>query len=87
MKPQVSYFISGLLEDTDIYIEVKDGHHVMAKQKGQVQIKMCDNNGDNFIATLHNVCLTPDLCHGIFSIFTLMNFGNICLFHGGFCTV
>ena len=45
------------LEDTDKYIEVSDGHHITAKQKGQVQMKMCDNNRDPFIATLHNVPL------------------------------
>ena len=59
----------------------------MAKQKGQVQIEMCDNNGDPFIATLHNVLLAPDLCDRLFSIITLMNSGHTCLFHKGFCTV
>ena len=39
MTPQVSYFIPSLLEDTDKCIEVADGHHVTAKQKGKVQIK------------------------------------------------
>ena len=33
MKPQALNFIPGLLEDTDKYIEVADGHHAMAKQK------------------------------------------------------
>ena len=37
--PEVSDFIPGSLEDTDKYIEVADGHHVTAKQKGQVRIK------------------------------------------------
>ena len=40
MKPEVSDFITGSLEDTDKHIEVSDGHHVTAKQKGQVRIKM-----------------------------------------------
>ena len=61
MTPEVSDFISDSLEYMDKHIEVADGHHVTAKQKGQVQIKMCDNNGDAFIATLHNVLLAPDL--------------------------
>ena len=60
MTQEVSDFIPGSLEDTDRPIEVVDGHHVIAKQKGQVQIKMCNNNGDPFIATLHNVLLAPD---------------------------
>ena len=55
MTPEVSDFIPGLLEDTDERIEVADAHHITEKQKLQVQIKMCDNNGDHFIATLHNV--------------------------------
>ena len=50
-------FVPGSLEDTDKYIEVADGHHVTAKQKGQVRIKMCNDNEKPFIATLHNVLL------------------------------
>ena len=81
MTPQVSDFVPGLLEDTDKYIEVADANHVTAKQKGKVQIKMCDNNGDTFIATLHNVLLASDLCDRLFSIITLINLGHTCLFH------
>ena len=61
MTPEVQDFIPGPVEETDRYIEVADGHHVTAKQKGQVQIKICDDHGDPFIATLHNVLLAPDL--------------------------
>ena len=39
MTPEVSYFIPGSLEDMDKYIEVADGHHITAKQKGQVRIE------------------------------------------------
>ena len=87
MTPEVSDFIPGLLENTDKYIEVVDGHHVTAKQKVQVRILMCDNNGKTFIATLYNVLLAPDLCDSLFSIVTLMNAGHTCIFHKGFCTV
>ena len=87
MTPEVSDFIPGSLEDTDKYIEVADGNHVTAKQKGQVQIQMCDDNGKTFIATLYNVLLAPDLCDRLFSIIMLMNSGHTCLFHKGFCTV
>ena len=66
MTPQVSDFIPGLLEDTDKHIEVADVHHVTAKQKVQVQIKMCNNNGDPFIATLHSKLLVPDICDRLF---------------------
>ena len=66
MSPQVFNFIPGLLEDTDKYMEVADGHYVMAKQKGKVQIIMCDNNGDPFIMTLHNVILAQDICDRLF---------------------
>ena len=66
MTPEVSYFILGSLEDMDKYIEVADGHHVTDKQKGQVRIKMCDDNGKPFITTLHNVLLAPDLSDRLF---------------------
>ena len=87
MTPEVTDFITGSLGDTDILIEVADGHHVTAKQKGSVRIQMFDDNGEIFIATVYNVLLAPDLCDRLFSIITLMNAGNRCLFHKGFCTV
>ena len=87
MTPQVTHFIPGALEDTDKNIEVVDKNHVTAKQKGQVQIKICDNNGDNFIAPLCNVILAPYLCDRLFSIIVLMNLGHTCLFQKVFCTV
>ena len=87
MTPQVSDFIPGSLEDTDKYIDVVDGHYVMENQKGKVWIKMCGNNRDPFIATFHNVLLVPYLCNRLFSIITLMNLGNNCLFCKGFYTV
>ena len=87
MTPQVSDFIPGLLEDTAKHIEVADRHQVTWKQKGQGGIKLCDDNGDTFIATLHNVLLAPDLCERLFSIITIMNLGHTCLFHKGFFTV
>ena len=64
-----------------------DRHQVIAKQKVQVRIKMCDDNTDPFIATLHNMLLAPDLCDRLFSIITLMNSGHTCLFQKVFCTV
>ena len=87
MTPEVTYFIPGSLEDTDKFIEIADGHHVTAKQKGSVRIKMCNDNRKKFIATLYNVLLAPDLCDRLFSIITLMNAGHTCIFHKGFCTV
>ena len=87
MTPKVSYSIPGSLQDTDKYIEVADGHHVTAKQKVQVRIQMCKDNKKIFIATLYNVLLAPDLCDKLFSIITLMNSGNTCLFHKGFYTI
>ena len=87
MTPKVTDFIPGSIEDTDKFIEVADGHHVTAKQKGSVRIQMFNDNGETFIATLYNVLLAPDLCDRLFSIITLMNAGHTCLFHKGFCTV
>ena len=40
MTPEVTDFIPGSLEDTYKFIEFADGHHVTAKQKGSVHIKM-----------------------------------------------
>ena len=85
MTPQVSDFIPSSLEDTDIYIEVADVHYVTATKKCQIKIRMCDVDGDPFIATLHNLLLAPDLCDRLFSIIRLMNSGHTCLFHKGFC--
>ena len=48
---------------------------------------MCEDNGDPFIAMLHNVLLAPDLCDRLFSIITLMNSGHTCIFHKVFCTI
>ena len=59
MTPEVKDFILGTLEDTDKFIEVADGHHVTAKQKGSVRIQMFDDNEETFIATLYNVLLAP----------------------------
>ena len=87
MTPEVMDFISGSLEDTDKFIEVADRHHVTEKQKGSVQIHMCDDNRKKFIATLYNVLLAPDIYDRLFSIIKLMNEGQTCLFHKGFCTV
>ena len=85
MTPQVSCFIPVLLEDTDKYIEFAGGNYVTAKQKVQVQIKMCDDNGYTFIMTLHILLLAKDLCNRLFLIITLMKLGHTCLFHKGFC--
>ena len=87
MTPEVSDFTQGSLEDTDKYIEFADGHHVTAKQKGQVQIHMCDDNGKSFIATLYNVLLALDLWDRLFSIIALMIAGHTCMFQKGFFTV
>ena len=86
MQPEVSDFIPGSLEDTDKNIEVADGNNVTAKQKGKIQIKIkiCDNHGYPFTATLHNVLLAPYLCDRLFSIIMLMNSGHNCLFHKEF---
>ena len=81
MTPEVTDFIPGSLEDTDKFIEVAEGHHVIAKQKGSLCIQMFDDKGKTFVATLYNVLLAPDLCDRLFSIITLMNAGHTCLFH------
>ena len=64
-----------------------DGHHVTAGKKRQVQVKLCENNRDPFIAIFHNALLVQDPCDRLFSIITLMNLGHTCSFHKVFCTV
>ena len=48
---------------------------------------MCNDNGNTFISTLHNVLLAPDLCNRLFSILKLLNSGHTCIFLKGFYTV
>ena len=85
--PEVTDFIPGSLKDTDKFIEIGDGNNVTEKQKGSVQIQMCNDNGKTFVATLYNVLLALDLCDRLFSFITLMNYGHTFLFHKGFFTV
>ena len=66
MKPDVSDLFPGLLDDMDKQIEVAVRHHVTEKQKGQEQIKLCEDWEDPLFATLHNVPLAPDLCDRLF---------------------
>ena len=87
MTPQVLDFIPRSLEDMDKHTEVVDGHHIMAKKKRQVQIKMWDENRYNFIAKLHNVLLAPDLCDVLFSIIMLVNLGHTFYFKKGLHSV
>ena len=87
MTTEVTDYIPVSLEDMDKSIEVADGHHVTAKQKGSVLIQMCNDNGKKFVAILYNVLLALDLYDRLFSIVTLLNAGHKCLFHKGFCTV
>ena len=68
MTPEVTDFIPCTLEDSDKFIEVADGHHVTAKQKGSVRIQMFDDNRETFVAILYNVLLAQDLCDRLFSI-------------------
>ena len=63
MTPYISDSIPGPLAEKDKYIEVKYGHFVTAKQTGEIQIKMCDNNDKPFIDTLYNILFAPDLCN------------------------
>ena len=87
MTPDISDFVPGSLVETDKYIEVVDGHFFTAKQTGEVQINMHDDNGKLFIATVYNILFAPELCYRFFSIITLINLGHTCLFCKGFCTI
>ena len=52
MTPDISDFIPGSLVVTDKYIEFLDENLFTAKKTGQVQIKIWENYGKPFIATL-----------------------------------
>ena len=65
----------------DKYIDVSDSIFFTEKQKGEFQIKMCDDHVKPFIDTLYNVLLTQDYCDRLFSIVLLMNTGHTCLFY------
>ena len=75
------------MAETVKYIKVSDGNFVTAKQTGQVQIKMCEENGKPFIVMLYNLLLEPDFFDWLFSIIKWMNLVHICMFYKGFCTV
>ena len=66
MTPEISDFIMGSLVETDKYIEVADGIFFTAKQTGEVQTKMRDDNGEPFLATLYSVLFALDLWDWIF---------------------
>ena len=80
-------FDTGSLVGTDKYIEFADGNLLTAKQTGEVQITMYEDNGKPFIYTLYNILFAPDLCDQLFSIVTLINLGHTCLFHKWFCMI
>ena len=50
-------------------------------------MKMCDNNGDPFIARLHNILLAQGFCNRLFSIIMLISLGHTCLFNKRFFTM
>ena len=66
--PDIFYFILGSFLERDKYIEFADGNFVTEKQTGEVQIKISEDNGKPFIATLCNVLFTPDLCDLLFPL-------------------
>ena len=82
--PYISDFIPGLLVATDKYIKVADGNFVTAKQIGEAQTKIGDDNGKTVIYTLYNAILAPDLCDRLFYIITLMYLGHTYLLHKRF---
>ena len=63
MTPDISDFTPGSLVETDKYIEVADVHFATVKKTGEAQIKICDNIGKHFIATLYNVLFATELCY------------------------
>ena len=54
---------------------------------GEVKIKIRNDNGKPFIATLYIVLLAPYLRDQLFFIIKLINLVHPCLFHKEFCTI
>ena len=62
-------------------------NRVTEKKKIQVQIKMCNDKGNPFIATFHNVLSAQDMYYRFFLIFKLLNLGhNFFIKRGFMCT-
>ena len=85
ITPEISDFILGSLVETDQYIKVAVRKHFTAKQIGEVQIEIRDNNGKTFIDTLYNVLFAPDFFNWLFSIIALIHSVRTFLFHKWFC--
>ena len=85
MTPDILYLIPGLLVETDQYIKVAVRNFLTAKQIGEVQIEIRDNNGKTFIDTLYNVLFAPDFFNWLFSIIALIHSVRTFLFHKWFC--
>ena len=75
-------FIPGVLGETDKFIEVADGHFITVKQTGEVQLKICDDNGKSLTATIYYVLFAPNLCDRLFFIIMLKNSRYTCLLKG-----
>ena len=48
---------------------------------------MSNSNENPFTTTFHSVLLAPDLCNRLFLDILVLNLGQTCLFHKGFCTM
>ena len=77
---EVTDFILGSIEDTDKSVEVADGHHVTAKQKGSLCIQMCDDNENNLS---HNSSDRSTLYKVATNLFPLSS--HICIRNELFC--
>ena len=59
--------------EIDKNIQVEDGYFFTEKKAGEVQIKMCDKNGNPLIAMLYYFLLEPDFCYQLLFIVLLIN--------------
>ena len=68
MAPDISDFIPVSMLERYKYIEATDGHLVTAKKTGEAQIKMYDDNGKPFIATLYTILFLQNFAIDYFTI-------------------
>ena len=71
MTPEISYFILVSLVKTDKCIELSYEPFFTAKQTGEVQIKIRDNNGKPFVDTLYKCIIGTIIVRSV--IFPLLS--------------
>jgi hypothetical protein len=76
MTPRSADLIN-VVEGQNLGVGVADGHIIKCSTTGDVLIKMLDDNGDEFTATLKDVMYVPGLSRRLFSITKFARHGHV----------